>query len=59
MVVEVVVMVGGSMERKARWKRKTDGKTWAGQKKKARRLIETVGKASGAKLDGVGEETVN
>lgn len=44
-----MVVVGGSTERKAGWKRKRDGKTWARQKKTARRQIETVGKASGAK----------
>lgn len=36
------------------------GKNWATQKKKkAGGQIERVGKASGAKLDGPGEETVN
>lgn len=44
-----MVVVGGSTERKAGWKRKTDGKNLGWTEKEARRQIETVGKASGAK----------
>lgn len=48
------------MERKARWQRETDEKTGLYRKKRKRGgQIENVGKASGAKLDGPGEETVN
>lgn len=58
-MVVVVVMVGGEI-----WRERRDGKRRRMEKpgrgrKKARRRIETVGKASGAKLDGLGEETVN
>lgn len=51
---------GEGMERKARWQRETDEKTGLNRKKRKRGgQIESVGKASGAKLDGPGEETVN
>lgn len=52
-------VVGGRMERKVRWKRRTDGKPGRDRTKKQDGRLRLEEKASGAKLDGLGEETVN